>query len=54
MKDPSKKREKQSVKIGGSQTIHYEKESSKYSEDEDKPKPTSEDEDDSENESDLA
>ena len=54
MKDPSKKKEKQSVRIGGAETIHYDKESSQYSNDESKRKASDdEEEDDSENESDI-
>jgi len=57
MKDPSKKKEKHSVKIGGAETIHYEKESSQYSNDGSKQKlkddDDEEEEDDSDNESDV-
>lgn len=46
MKDPSKKKEKKEVKIGNTETIHYEKESSHYSSGQDKKRGSDSDDDD--------
>ena len=52
LKDPSKKKQKKEVKIGNTETIHYERESSHYSSGQDGKK-ASEDEEDSDESDDV-